>query len=342
MYSVVCYSPVSVSNASRNAVRLYRFSSFEVDLSKRELRKYGIRIRVERKPWHLLIALLEKAGEVVSRDQLRAALWGPHVFVDFEHGLNVAVKKLRAALCDSPEKPIYIQTIASEGYRFIAAVDSVPEVSENISDSNSGQWAEQTSIPFDTQLHRLLGRADTTPVHIAAPSKIYRFLGLELILLLAMLGFRAHRPIKHGTAARDWVLVSQFDNRTSDPGIDDIASYTLKVELSDSPLVRVVPHERLVEVLQMMKRSADTRVDAAVGREICLRDGTIKALIAGRIENLGAQYLVSVLVVDPITDIPIKGFTEEASDKVGVLHALRQLSNKVREQVRGGASFHSQ
>src|SRR5512138_1471918 len=78
---------------------LYRFAPYEADAVRSELRKHGIRIRLERKPWLLLLKLLERPGELVTRAELHRALWGEDTFVDFEHGLNVAVKKLRAALC---------------------------------------------------------------------------------------------------------------------------------------------------------------------------------------------------------------------------------------------------
>src|SRR2546422_601848 len=93
--------PLPVVNASRSlptAVLLYRFGPYEADLTRDELRKFGLRIRLEPKPWHLLIALLQRPGELVTRSELQRALWGEDVFVDFEHGLNVAVKKLRAML----------------------------------------------------------------------------------------------------------------------------------------------------------------------------------------------------------------------------------------------------
>ena len=81
------------------ATLLYRFGPFEVDLKRSELRKFGIRVRLERKPWQLLLALLERPGELVTRVELERKLWDDRVFVDFEHGINVAVKKLRTALC---------------------------------------------------------------------------------------------------------------------------------------------------------------------------------------------------------------------------------------------------
>jgi Tol biopolymer transport system component/DNA-binding winged helix-turn-helix (wHTH) protein len=105
--------------------RAYRFGPFEADLLKCELRKEGLRIRLERKPWQLLVALLERRGETVTRSELEKRLWPEGLFVDFEHGINVAVKKLRSALLDSVDDPRYILTLPGEGYRFIAQAEEV-------------------------------------------------------------------------------------------------------------------------------------------------------------------------------------------------------------------------
>src|SRR5215469_2412975 len=102
----------------------HRFGVFEVNLQARELRKHGIRVRLSGHSVQILGLLLERPGEVVTRDQLRARLWSADTFVDVEHGLNTAVKKLRAALGDSPENSRYIQTIPRVGYRFIAPLET--------------------------------------------------------------------------------------------------------------------------------------------------------------------------------------------------------------------------
>src|SRR5206468_12661173 len=94
-----------------------RFGPFEADLRKFELRKFGIRVRLERKPWYLLLALLERPGELVTRSELARTLWGDGVFVDFENGLNVVVKEVREALGDSADTPRYTEAIPGEGYR---------------------------------------------------------------------------------------------------------------------------------------------------------------------------------------------------------------------------------
>lgn len=101
---------------------VYRFGAFEVDLGSREVRKRGIRIRLQEKPFQLLAELLRRRGEVVTREELRKRLWAPDTFVDFEEGVNTAVKRLRTCLGDSAENPLYVETVSRYGYRFIAPV----------------------------------------------------------------------------------------------------------------------------------------------------------------------------------------------------------------------------
>src|SRR6185437_11621425 len=100
----------------------YAFGPFEVDASSGELRKRGVRLHLSGQPLQILLILLAHPGEVVTREQLREEIWAETTFVDFEHGLNAAVNKLRRALGDAAEKPHYIETLPRKGYRFIAPI----------------------------------------------------------------------------------------------------------------------------------------------------------------------------------------------------------------------------
>ena len=99
-----------------------RFGAFEVDLVSGELRKNGTRIRLQEQPFRVLAMLLERPGEMVAREELHSKLWPGDTFVDFDHGLNTAVNKLREALGDAAANPRFVQTVARRGYRFIAPV----------------------------------------------------------------------------------------------------------------------------------------------------------------------------------------------------------------------------
>src|SRR5216684_175173 len=105
------------------SARIVRFGIFEVDLNTLELRKHGLRLKLPEQPFHILAMLLERPGEIITRDELRNRLWQTDTFVDFDHGLNNAVLRLREVLGDSSDNPRFVETIPRRGYRFIAHVE---------------------------------------------------------------------------------------------------------------------------------------------------------------------------------------------------------------------------
>jgi DNA-binding winged helix-turn-helix (wHTH) protein len=109
-----------------------RFGVFEADLVTGELRKRGRRITLQDQPFQLLILLLQRAGEVVTREELQNALWPGRSFGEFDQGVNTAVKKIRQALGDSAENPRFVETLPRKGYRFIAPVDTLERRSETL------------------------------------------------------------------------------------------------------------------------------------------------------------------------------------------------------------------
>jgi len=123
-----------------------RFGVFEVNLQARELRKHGTRVRLSGHAFEILALLLERPGEIVTREQLRARLWPADTFVDFEHGLNTAIKKLRATLGDSPENSRYIEMVPRHGYRFVAPV-SPPEAERTQTEPTLTQPSPRNHLP---------------------------------------------------------------------------------------------------------------------------------------------------------------------------------------------------
>src|SRR6201997_1089424 len=102
-----------------------RFGVFELDLRAGELRKHGLRIRLQEQPFLVVATLLEHPGEVVTREELQKKLWPADTFVDFDHGLNKTINKIRDALSDSAESPRFVETVARRGYRFLVEVKVV-------------------------------------------------------------------------------------------------------------------------------------------------------------------------------------------------------------------------
>ncbi len=147
---------------SSPAKKTLRFAVFEVDLAAGELRKNGSRIRLQEQPFQILVYLLDRAGEVVTREELRQKLWPADTFVDFDHSLNTAVNKLREALGDSASSPRYVETLSRRGYRFLAPV----------------QPAETKSPPRDSM--PVTAGAIIAPVPIRGPASFHRDLDVPL------------------------------------------------------------------------------------------------------------------------------------------------------------------
>lgn len=166
---------------SNTAHQVFSFGAFEADAAGGELRKLGLRVKLHAQPFQVLLMLLERPSELVTRDEMRQRLWGNDTFVDFDHGLNSAVNKIREALNDSAAHPRYVETVPGKGYRFIAPVSLAP-----VPDGQTAAPPPAPVIPTapEAELPRLLSTADELP---SPPRKIVRIL---LLLVQALyLGF---------------------------------------------------------------------------------------------------------------------------------------------------------
>jgi cholera toxin transcriptional activator len=149
-----CYTTASHMAGSQPNSRVFRFGVFELDRQSGELRKSGTKLRLQGQPFQVLTLLLERAGEVVTREELQQKLWPSDTFVDFDHSLNTAINKVREALGDSASAPRYVETLARRGYRFIAplhAQAAIPEKTQTSSAEN-----ETESLPA-VAIHPELG-----------------------------------------------------------------------------------------------------------------------------------------------------------------------------------------
>jgi cholera toxin transcriptional activator len=157
--------------------RVFCFGVFEADEDQRELRKRGVPIKLHAQPFQLLLMLLERPSEVVTREEMRHRLWGEDTFVDFDHGLSSAVNKIREALQDSASRPRYVETISGKGYRFIAPVSARSE-------GGRAPVAASTEDGHDTSRATVLSTSAELP---PAPQKLVRV--LLLLVQILYLGF---------------------------------------------------------------------------------------------------------------------------------------------------------
>lgn len=174
-----------MEHASRT--RRVRFGAFEADLCSGDLHKHGIRLKLQDQPFHVLALLLEHPGYVVTREELRQKLWPADTFVDFDTGLNSAIKKLRDVLGDSAEKPRYIETLPRRGYRFIAPVAAVPQGTPQ-TQSSAGPLAEARAGP-EALANSGVSPAPALRIRRNQIARALSGLGILLVLLFATMRF---------------------------------------------------------------------------------------------------------------------------------------------------------
>ena len=213
-----------VENSLRPA-RGFQFGVFQVDVSNGEVRKQGSKIKLQEKPFQLLVLLLEHAGRITTREQLRRGLWSADTFVDFDANLKTTLNKLRQVLGDSAENPIYIETIPRQGYRFLPPVISLerePSLTRDALKRDAATPAAQSpAISKSTDVPTNFSGTSTGP-RLAAGWQTISAVMLALVLVAA--GIYALRgksaPVLKPAQQRVLLLVLPFDNLSGDPTQD--------------------------------------------------------------------------------------------------------------------------
>jgi cholera toxin transcriptional activator len=167
--------------SDERAARRYRFGVFEADAGTGELRRKGVRVKLHAQPFQLLLLLLEQPGAMLTRDQICRELWPDNTFVDYEHGVNSAVNRLREALGDKASNPRFVETLARRGYRFVAPVERLDPVAAAVVAPAAQQPAEEARAGF---LDSVLATPQDLP---QSPHRLVRT--LFVLLQLMYLGF---------------------------------------------------------------------------------------------------------------------------------------------------------
>jgi eukaryotic-like serine/threonine-protein kinase len=310
----------------------YRFGPFTLELRSGDLIRAGRRIRLQEKPCSILLALAERPGEVVTRTELQQRLWPHDTFVDFEDGLNTAMRKLREALGDDPQQPRYIETVRGRGYRFL------PEVVAQAVPEKAGD--APAAIAFEAAAPEREAR----PLPAPAPEQIRRRprLGKAIwaaigVVCLAAAGSGLWYWLTHGRSVlsfspHDPVLIADFENRTGDARFDTALGEALTVSLQQSHYFTVYSRLQAANALRLMSRGPDERITSTVGREICLREN-IRALVVPAITRTGDNYLLSAQLFDSSTGASLASWSEHAHGEAAVLPALDTIAADIRRDL---------
>jgi DNA-binding winged helix-turn-helix (wHTH) protein/Flp pilus assembly protein TadD len=283
---------------SNQIPRFIRFGVFEVDTHSGELRKAGMKVRLPGQPLQVLMILLERGGEVVTREELLSRIWPGESFGDTDHALNKAIARIREALDDSAETPRYVETLPRHGYRFIGTV------SRPISTPKAAwpRWAP------------VIG-ASVVVVGLAACS------------LWWLNGRKAH-----ALSPTDTVVLGDFTNTTGDAVFDGTLREGLAVQLGQSPFLSLISDERIHQTLHLMGQPAGAKLTPEVARELCVRTGSA-AFLEGSIAQIGTRYDVILKAVNCSNGESVASTEAQASDKNHVLDALSKASSELRKKL---------
>ena len=281
-----------------NAVGSTRFSFglFEFDTGTLELSREGVRIRLQSQPAQVLKCLIEQADRIVSRDDLRQAIWGDKTFVDFESGLNFCMSQLRSSLQDNPAQPTYIRTVPKKGYQFIAPVRQLPtriSQAENIT----------STLPWQ----RVLRTATLTSV-------------TALLVVVAVLGVRSR--LTYSANLSPIVAISRFDNETGNPGFSLFAD-TLADNLVEQLTSQSDNRYRVIGNAQILRLPREQRDLHAIASSL-----NASHVVLGQIQSNGAQIrvLAHLIRLSDQTHIWVVRVDHPAND---MLHLDSELARQI-------------
>jgi DNA-binding winged helix-turn-helix (wHTH) protein len=283
----------------------------------------------------LLILLLERQGSVVTRQEIVDRLWGKEVFVDTEHGINTAIRKVRQALKDDPDNPRFVHTVSGKGYRFIAERNGH---SSGSAPSEALQPMERRA-PRPPALSAVEGSGAKAlprgPDRIKRPARTWKFfVGGAVIMIALVIGgglIWRTRPPRHLTD-KDTVVLGEFANSTGDPVFDGTLREGLAVELQQSPFLSLLSDQGMRESLQMMGKPADAYLTPEITREVCIRTGSIVA-VEGSIALIGTRYNLILKAIDCTSGDLFASSESQASDKSHVLDALESAASALRKKL---------
>ncbi len=305
-----------------------RFGTYEVSLQSGEVRKSGMRIRVQQQPMKLLEILLERPGEVVSREELRGRVWTNESFGDFDQALNIAIAKLRSALEDSAENPRFIETLPKRGYRFIAdvsVVDADPHPKKPASSAGElpGSQEEKTGAGHEIQ------GAGLTIAPVAHKRRLWPtrrvILALALVLSLPILAVWLFRSRGHAPTGIRSLAVLPLDNLSGDASQDYFADGMTDELITDLAQISAL---RVISRTSVMVYKGARKPLPQIAREL-----NVDAVVEGTVLRSGDQVRITAQLIDASTDKHLwsQSYEGELRDTLALQNRVaRAIADQIR------------
>ncbi|HEY2546397.1 MAG TPA: tetratricopeptide repeat protein [Candidatus Acidoferrum sp.] len=296
-----------------------RFGVFEIDLRAGELRKHGLRVRLQEQPFQVLAMLLEHAGEVVTRDELQKKLWLADTFVDFDHGLNKAINKIRDALSDSAESPRFVETVARRGYRFLAEVRVVDGALVRGPEPSS----EALSESHDRD--REGGSAEAAPRKRRVPSLAWKICGVALVLLLIILAAWTFRSRPRPSPVIRSLAVLPLESLSGDASQDYFADGMTDELITDLGQISAL---RVISRTSVMSYKRARKPLPQIAREL-----NVDVVVEGTVLRSGNQVRITAQLIQASDDKHLWAQSYEG-DLGNTLALQNQVARAIAEQIR--------
>ena len=298
------------------------FGVFELDRRAGELRKRGLRVRLQQQPFQVLAMLLENAGQVVGREELQKALWPADTFVDFDHGLNKAINKIREALGDSAESPRFVETVARRGYRFIAdvrveeaATVSSPELVPEPPPASGGPDRQDPAGTRASVVHRLTPRARTISTFVL------------LVLLASLAAWKFHFSNRPAPVIRS-LAVLPMESLSSDASQDYFADGMTDELIS---VLGQISALRVISRTSVMAYKHSRKSLPQIAREL-----NVDAVVEGTVLRSGDQVRITAQLIDGSADRHLwsQSYQGELRDTLALQSTVaRAIADQIRINV---------
>ena len=293
---------------SEPSLRLLRFDNFELDVRAGELRKRGVRLRLQGQPLQVLAVLLKRAGDIVTREELRAQIWTTDTFVDFDHSLHNAIARLREVLGDSAERPRYVETLPRRGYRFIAPVDA--------GDLPAPSGASDPAPPAD-----LPGPLRLTKSHAVLLTTVFAVLVISVAVWLARTG-----AAPTSAAPRlNSIAVLPLDSLSGDPSEEFFADGMTDQLITDLAKVGSL---RVISRTSVMRYKGTRKSLPEIAREL-----NVAAIVEGSVIRSGQRVRVTAQLIQAPTDQHLWAETYNR-DLGDILKLQGEVADAIAGQVR--------
>jgi TolB-like protein/DNA-binding winged helix-turn-helix (wHTH) protein/Flp pilus assembly protein TadD len=316
------------------SARVVRFGVFEADLKACELRKHGFRLKLAEQPFQVLALLLERPGEIVTREELRSRLWAGDTFVDFDHGLNNAVMRVREVLLDSSEHPRYVETVPRRGYRFVAPVEqaALSPISSVTSDAGESSSTSATSPTSSSSSSHASVRTWWEPAArrwLTMPRVAVLFVVLLGSVAGALLAFTFRvnhsatptTALEHSTS----LVVLPLENLSGEKDQDYFADGMTDELIANLAKIRSL---RIVSRSTAMAYKGTRKPLSEIAREL-----NVDAVVEGTVMRVGNRVRITAELVQVSTDHHLWADTYE-SQMGDVLALQNRVSSAIVNEIR--------